>query len=105
MNANHPKAPAPAAPFHKVAQNSYRLVSSGTYYALFKRSGKQIRKSLKTKDPAFAKRRLAELGAKVSRLSHTQRGGIVTFGESDKMIHSDIIAEIAMYSRLTHKWC
>jgi len=29
--------------FHKAARNLYRLESSETYYALFKRGGKQIR--------------------------------------------------------------
>jgi hypothetical protein len=32
--------------FHKVGQNLYRLESSETYYALFKRTGKQIRRLL-----------------------------------------------------------
>ena len=35
--------------FHKVAENLYRLESSGGYYALIKKSGKQFRRSLKTK--------------------------------------------------------
>jgi len=34
--------------FHKVAENLYRLESSGGYYALIKKSGKQFRRSLKT---------------------------------------------------------
>jgi integrase len=80
MSSNHPEASAQAV-FHKVAQNLYRLESSGVYYALFKRSGKQIRKSLKTTDPALARRRLAELGAKVSRLSQLKGAGKITFGE------------------------
>lgn len=58
---------APAI-FHKVGQHLYRLESSGTYYALLKRGGKQIRKSLKTADAPLARRRLAELRNKVSRL-------------------------------------
>jgi hypothetical protein len=33
--------------FHKVAENLYRLESSGGYYALIKRGGKQFRRSLK----------------------------------------------------------
>ena len=33
---------------------------SGTYYALVRRSGKQIRRSLKTKDHKLAERRLSE---------------------------------------------
>jgi hypothetical protein len=36
----------PGAMFHKVAQNLYRLESSGKYYAWFKRAGKQIRRRL-----------------------------------------------------------
>jgi len=31
--------------FHKVAENLYRLESSGGYYALVKRGGKQFRRS------------------------------------------------------------
>jgi integrase len=71
---------APAV-FRKVAQNLYRLESSGVYYALFKRGGKQIRKSLKTVDPALARRRLSELGAKVSRLNQSNGAGHLTFEE------------------------
>lgn len=78
MNANPPEAPSGAV-FHKVAQNLYRLESSGKYYALFKRSGKQIRKSLKTTDRKLAERRLSELGARVSRLSQTEGAGKLTF--------------------------
>jgi hypothetical protein len=57
----------PQAVFHKVAENPCRLDSSGTYYALFKRAGKQIRRSLKTTDAALARRRLNELREKVER--------------------------------------
>jgi hypothetical protein len=35
--------------FHRVAENLYRLESSGGYYALIKRGDKQFRRSLKTK--------------------------------------------------------
>ena len=54
--------------FHKVAENLYRLESSGGYYALLKRGGKQFRRSLKTKDRKLADRRLSELRAKVGSL-------------------------------------
>ncbi len=37
-----------AAVFHKVGECLYRNESSGIYYALVKRSGKQYRRSLKT---------------------------------------------------------
>jgi hypothetical protein len=52
-------APAKAV-FRKVAQNLYRIKSPGSYYALLKRTGKQIRKSLKTTDHALACRRLRD---------------------------------------------
>jgi integrase len=78
MNTNQPGSPSGAV-FHNVAQNLYRLESSGRYYALFKRGGKQIRKSLKTTDAALARRRLAELGSKVARLNQTKGASKVTF--------------------------
>lgn len=45
--------------FHRVAENLYRLETSGGYYALLKRGDKQFRRSLKTKDRKLAERRLA----------------------------------------------
>jgi integrase len=59
----------------------YRLESSGTYYALFKRASKQIRKSLKTTDRALARRRLNELQEKVSALNQTRGASKLTFSE------------------------
>ncbi len=53
----------------RVGQCLYRSQQSGTYYGLLKRSGKQIRKSLKTTDKALAIRRLADLQAKAARLN------------------------------------
>ena len=55
--------------FHRVAENLYRLESSGGYYALLKRSDKQFRRSLKTKDRKLAERRLVELRAQVGNLT------------------------------------
>jgi integrase len=60
--------PAEQPVFHKVAENLYRLESSGGYYALLKRGGKQFRRSLKTKDRKLADRRLNELREKVGCL-------------------------------------
>jgi integrase len=75
-----PQLPSRAI-FHKVAQNLYRLESSGIYYALFKRSGKQIRRSLKTNGPALARRRLGELSNKVARLNPIKGAGKITFAD------------------------
>ncbi|MHB8523334.1 MAG: tyrosine-type recombinase/integrase [Limisphaerales bacterium] len=67
--------------FNRVGENLYRLESSGVYYALFKRGGKQIRKSLKTTDPALARRRLAEHRQRVDRLNQTKGASKITFSE------------------------
>lgn len=55
--------------FVKVAECLYRNQSSGTYFALVKRKGKQIRKSLKTKDRKLAERRLREFRKNAERLT------------------------------------
>ena len=55
--------------FHRVAENLYRLETSGGYYALVKRGNKQFRRSLKTKDRKLAERRLAEFQAQVGNLT------------------------------------
>jgi integrase len=60
------------AVFHNVGENLYRLESSGGYYALIKKGGKQFRRSLKTKDRKLAERRLSELKEKVGVLQITQ---------------------------------
>src|SRR6266480_2572609 len=56
-----PTEPAGQSVFHKVAENLYRLESSGGYYALVKKGDKQFRRSLKTKDRKLADRHLKEL--------------------------------------------
>jgi integrase-like protein len=69
--------------FHRVAENLYRLETSGGYYALLKRGDKQFRRSLKTKDRKLADRRLVELRAQVGNL---------TIGE-DARLSFDEVAE------------
>src|ERR1043166_6968779 len=56
-------------PLQHVGENLYRNQSSGIYYALFKRDGKQIRRSLKTCDKELARRKLADLREQVQRLT------------------------------------
>jgi integrase len=58
--------------FHNVGENLYRLETSGGYYALIKKGGKQFRRSLKTKDRKLAERRLSELKEKVGVLRITE---------------------------------
>ena len=76
-----PKASQVKKPFRKVGENLYRLKTSGTYYALLKRGGKQIRKSLGTKDKELAIRNLAELRKKVGRLNNDKDLRNITFEE------------------------
>lgn len=70
MNSNTPEAShaAQKPAFRSVAENLYRREPSGSYYALLKRAGKQIWKSLKTKDRKLAERRLKEFTAQASNL-------------------------------------
>ena len=58
----------PQATLVKVADNLYRNSSSEMYYALVKRSGKQIRKSLKTTDSQLASRRSQEFREKADHI-------------------------------------
>ncbi len=71
MVSNSPNPPGRPAPpvFNKVAQNLYRLGTTGKYYALLKRGGKQFRRSLRTIDRKLAERRLAELRREIGNLS------------------------------------
>lgn len=71
--------PAETLQFRKVAECLYRHESSKVYYALVKRAGKQIRRSLKTKDRKLADRRLADFRQKVGQLSLTASASQITF--------------------------
>ncbi len=74
----------PQAGYTRVAECLFRNDSSGKYYALVKRSGKQIRRSLKTTDRKLAERRLTDFLEKVDRLDLGQGKAKLTFGEVAK---------------------
>lgn len=74
-----------AGVLQKVAECLYRHTSSGTYYGLVKRSGKQYRRSLKTQDRKLAERSLAEFRRKIDRLDHTKSRSTLTFAECAKL--------------------
>ncbi len=59
----------------------YRSQKTGVYYAILRRDGKQIKRSLKTTDNALARRRLAEFEQKAARL---------TTGESSRISFADL---------------
>ena len=54
--------------FEKVGECLYRNPSSGTYYALVKVGGKQIKNSLKTPNLAEARRKLKDFRNDISRV-------------------------------------
>jgi integrase len=64
----------------RVGHCLYRSDKTRVYYAILKRNGKQIKRSLKTTDQALAKRRLSDLKDKAQRLNQTE-GGKVAFEE------------------------
>jgi integrase len=66
MDKGHPQG------LNRVGECLYRH-HVGTYYALVKVGGKQIKRSLKTSDLALAKRRLAEFRTSASRLTGTEK--------------------------------
>ena len=61
----------------KVGQCLYRSNVTNLYYAILKRQGKQIKKSLRTTDPSLAKRKLRDLENKVARLNPSESGKAV----------------------------
>jgi integrase len=69
--------------FKKVAPNLYRD-AAGRYYLLVKRAGKQFRRSLKTKDPALAKRRLRDFQDRAGRLASDGTPSSIRFDDLAK---------------------
>jgi integrase len=59
------------AKFERVGECLYRYVSKGTYYAKIRHEGRLIWRSLKTINRSQAKRKLADLRAKLERVDHS----------------------------------
>ncbi len=72
----------------RVAECLYRNLKSSTYYVFVKRSGKQIRRSLKTKDRKLAERKLAEFRKQINRVYNSSgEDKNITFSElSDRWL-------------------
>lgn len=83
MPEHNPKKPgkAPQAEMVKIGECLYRNATSGTYYALVKHLGRQIRRSLKTTDKTLAQRRLAEFRKSVARLNNDSGKRHMSFRE------------------------
>jgi len=79
---------APAEPaLQRVGECLYRNQSSGTYYAWVKRSGKQIKRSLKTKDRKLAERRLADFRKEIGAETASTEDRRITFAELGREWH------------------
>ena len=65
--------------FLRVAECLYRNESSGGYYALVKKSGKQIRRSLKTTDRKLAERRLRDFREQLTGLDLSKDQASICF--------------------------
>lgn len=70
--------------FKWVAECLYRHPNTGKYYALVKKNGKQIRRSLKTTNRQLADRRLADFRSKIGRLTNPTKDRGTTFMELAK---------------------
>jgi hypothetical protein len=88
------------AVFHNVGENLYRLESSGGYYALIKKGGKQFRRSLKTKDRKLAERKLQELKEKMGVLRVTQD----PHGDFNSMAHRWLDSRMHRLAESTAEW-
>ena len=66
-----PEIQAKEALFKRVGESLYRYQPTGTYYARMAVAGREVRRSLRTRDPALAKRRLAELRGDLARVDHS----------------------------------
>lgn len=86
--------------FQKVAECLYRHKSSGMYYGLVKRSGKQYRRSLKTTDRKLAERFIGEFRQKIDRLDHTKARSNITFAECAKLWLATVVPQLKPSSAL-----
>ena len=65
--------------FKRVSENLYKVIETGGYYALVKRGGKQIRRSLKTTDEALPKLGIIEVVENGIRRAKGQPGIATTY--------------------------
>src|SRR5207237_688988 len=71
---------------HRVAECLYRAEPSQVYYAVLKINGRQIRRSMKTTEREYARRRLDELRQKIRRINPTaDELAVSNFGELSKL--------------------
>jgi integrase len=104
MNSKRKNMGQPSQDLRRVAQCLYRSQQSGVYYAILKRSGKQIKRSLRTTDQALAKRRLADLSKRASALAHGKDSAI-TFDDLAKRWLVAVSSQMKASSRQRLEGC
>jgi integrase len=77
---------------HRVADNLYRASGTRFLYAIIKSHGKQFKRSLKTDDPALARRRLRDFAHKIERFT-TNDSLHLPFTEYDQ--HGQLVGGLA----------
>ncbi len=92
-------------PFAKVGECLYRHQSSGVYYALVKRGGKQHRRSLRTTDRALANRRLPQFRADISRLDPKTGAAHLNFREFAEERRGPLLAHLKPASARRREVC
>jgi integrase len=80
------KTTAKQQELQRVGECLYRSQTSKIYYAIIKRSGKQIKRSLKTKDGALARRRLSDLMDQAVALSQCEDSSISFKATADRWL-------------------
>jgi integrase len=97
------------ARFERVGECLYRYVSKGTYYAKIRHEGRLVWQSLKTVNRSQAKRKLADLRAKLERVDHSSgkitleqlcRDYLATLSQSPKTI----VGKEAIVERVIKDW-
>jgi len=90
--------------FQCVGECLYRARNTKIYYAIIKRGGKQIKRSLRTTDGLLAKRRLAELVDKAAALSQCENSK-VGFSELAERWLTAVGASLKPSSKLRQEVC
>ena len=88
-----------------IASNLYKMQPYGTYYAIYKKHGKQFRESLKTKDRKLAERNLRDILKKAERLR--SGGEKLTFRDVAEQFTSSVLAaaDIKTSTREYYRFC
>ena len=103
MNTTHLASETASQVLHRVGHCLYRSKDSCVYYAILKRAGKQIKRSLRTTDHALARRRLKELEDQAQHLKPGE-GGAITFVDLSERWLASVGVGLKPSSLQQQKW-